>query len=146
LLTRTAATESYFDKIWDPAYPQQRDYFLSWFHYLYSTALDGNMRPGQAVLLAGVTGIGKTLLSRRIVGAALGGYTDASNYLLGKTEFNKECAETAIWSVDDNRGGSTWEKHDEFSNAIKRYVANPSIPYHPKYRDATTVPWLGRIL
>lgn len=138
--------DEFFTKLWDPKFPEQYDYFMSWFHRLYTTARDGEMKQGQAVFIAGPTGQGKTLLGRKIVGAALGGFADAASYILGKTEFNKEAAEKAVWCVDDNRGGSTWEKHDELSNAIKRMVANPSIPYHPKYRDATTLTWMGRIM
>lgn len=137
---------TYFEKIWDSSFPQQREIFLAWFKRLYQSAHEGNLKSGQALIIAGDTGLGKTLLSRRIIGAALGGFTDAGSYLLGKTEFNKEAAETAVWSVDDNRGGATWEKHDEFSNALKRYVANPQIPYHPKFKDATTITWRGRIV
>jgi uncharacterized protein DUF5906 len=138
--------EKFFENLFDPTYPIQRDLFLSWFYRLYTSALEGNLKAGQAVFTVGPTGQGKTLLGYRIVGGALGGYTDAAGYILGKTEFNKECAETAVWCVDDNRGGSTWEKHDELSNGIKRLVANPSISYHPKYRDASTITWVGRIL
>lgn len=138
--------KAFFDNIFDPAEPVQRDVFLAWFQRFYSSAAAGNLRGGQAVIIAGLTGLGKTLLSRKIIGAAMGGFTDAGEYLLGKTSFNKEAAETAVWSVDDNRGGTTWEKHDEFANALKRYVANPQIPYHPKFKDATTVTWRGRIV
>lgn len=138
--------KTYFDNIFDPAEPLQRDVFLAWLQRFYASAAEGNLRGGQAVIIAGNTGLGKTLLSRKIIGAAMGGFTDAGEYLLGKTSFNKEAAETAVWSVDDNRGGTTWEKHDEFANALKRYVANPQIPYHPKFKDATTVTWRGRIV
>ena len=137
--------KTYFDNIFDSSAPIQRDIFLAWFQRLYKSAYEGDLQAGQAIIIAGPTGTGKTLLNRKVVGAALGGFTDAAEYLLGKTNFNKEAAETAVWCVDDNRGGATWEKHDEFANSLKRYVANPQIPYHPKFRDATTVTWRGRI-
>lgn len=138
--------QTYFDNIFDPTEPIQRDLFLAWFQRLYKSSYEGNILAGQAVIIAGPTGTGKTLMNYKIIGAALGGHTDAAEYLLGKTAFNKEAAETAVWCVDDNRGGATWEKHDEFANALKRYVANPKIPYHPKFKDATTVTWRGRIV
>src|SRR5438067_1319969 len=138
--------KEFFDKIWDPAHPEQKDVFLAWFHRFYRSAYEGQLRSGHAIIIAGDTNLGKTLFSRKIVGATMGGFTDAGSFLLGKTEFNKEAAECAVWAVDDNRGSSTLEKHDEFSDAIKRFVANPQIPYHPKFRDATTVTWRGRII
>src|SRR5438132_4097980 len=138
--------QEFFDKIWDPAYPEQKDIFLAWFHRFYSSAYDGQPRSGHAIIIAGGTNMGKTLLSRQIVDATMGGFTDAGSFHLGKTEFNKEAAECAVWAVDDNRGGATWAKHDEFSNALKRFVANPQIPYHSKFQDATTVTWRGRIV
>jgi hypothetical protein len=135
------------ESVWDKTdHDLQRDTFLAWFQRLYLSALEGNMKAGQAIVIAGGKGIGKTLFSRKVIGAALGGFTDASNYLLSKTAFNKEAAETAVWSVDDDRGGTNWELHDNFANAVKKYVANPQIPYHPKYRDETTVTWRGRII
>ncbi len=121
--------KKYFDNIFDAGEPLQRDIFLAWYQRMYKSAYEGNLLAGQAVIIAGPTGIGKTLLNYKILGAAMGGHTDAAEYLLGKTAFNKEAAETAMWCVDDNRGGATWEKHDEFANALKRYVANPKIPY-----------------
>lgn len=136
----------YLDHAFDPSAPEQLDIFLAWFQRLYVSALQGRIQAGQALVFAGPIGTGKTLCSRRIIGGALGGFTDAAEYLLGKTSFNKEAAEVAIWSIDDNRGGATWEKHDELSNAIKRTAANPQIPYHPKFRDATMVSWRGRIV
>jgi hypothetical protein len=138
--------KEYVNNIWDSDYPQQREIFRAWFKRLYQSAYEGNLKAGQTIIIAGPTDLGKTLFSRKVIGAALGGFTDASSYLLSRTEFNKECAETAVWCVDDNRGGATWEKHDEFSNALKRYTANPQIPYHPKYRDSTMVTWRGRIV
>lgn len=136
----------FFEKIWDPKFPEQKEVFFAWFRRLYESACEGDLQAGQALIIAGGVGLGKTLLSRKIVGAAVGGFTDAGSVLLGKTDFNKEAVEKAIWAVDDNRGGATWMKHSEFSNALKRFAANPQIPYHPKFKDSATVTWKGRII
>ena len=113
---------------------------------IYESCLAGKLESGQALVVAGGPGIGKTVFMRMCLAQSVGGFSDAGSFLLGKTDFNKEAAENTIWNVDDNRGASTWEKHEEFSNALKRFVANTQIPYHPKFKDSTTVTWMGRII
>lgn len=133
-------------KAWDDPQDQQRDSFLFWLKHYYGSALNGNLQPGQAIVIAGEHDRGKTFFARQVIARALGGGVEASGYLLGETSFNKACAESACWNVDDTRGSATWDKHDEFSNALKRHVANPTVTYHPKFRDAFDLPWKGRII
>lgn len=136
----------FFENSFDPEYPQQKDYFLAWLKHFYESAFRGNIQPGQAVIIAGEADRGKTFLSRFIIGNIMGGFADAGTYLLGETHFNKSCAEHALWCIDDSKGSSTWDKHDAFSAALKKHVANPTVQYHPKFRDAFEIPWKGRII
>lgn len=138
--------DKFFGNCWDPNYKQiQYDSFMAWFQRFYLSALEGRLESGHAIMIGGPTSTGKTLLNYHIVGNAVGGHADAANFILGKTIFNRECAESAYWAVDDDRGSSTWERRDEFSNCLKRLVANTRMAYHAKYKDEQTVDWRGRI-
>ena len=124
----------------------QMDYFLAWFQRLWTSARDKQLAQGQMMVLAGDAGQGKTFLSRCIIGAALGGSVDASDILQGRTNFNKQAAETCIWRIDDATYASNRSEASKFGETLKRQVANPVATYHPKFRDAVEFPWRGRIV
>ena len=124
----------------------QMDYFLAWFQRLWTSARAKQLFQGQMLVLAGSAGQGKTFMSRCIIGAALGGSVDASDILQGKTNFNKQAAETCIWRVDDAAGSANRTEALKFGDTLKKHVANPIAVYHPKFRDAVEFPWRGRIV
>lgn len=124
----------------------QMDYFLAWFQRLWISARAHQLAQGQMLVIAGDAGQGKTFLSRCIIGAALGGSVDASDILQGRTNFNKQAAETAIWRIDDATYASSRGEAARFGETLKRQAANPVATYHPKFRDAVEFPWKGRIV
>lgn len=136
----------FFFKVWDEKYPCQRDYFLAWFKRFWLSAYDRQIQSGHAVVIAGEPGSGKTLLNYHILGSAVGGWSDAGDVLMGEVSFNKEAAESALLCVDDNKGAATYQQHRAFSEAIKKHVANPTVPYKAKFRDSFTIPWAGRVV
>jgi len=136
----------FFEKIWDPAEPQQRDYFLAWFQRFYLNALLGNPKPGQAIVVAGLPGIGKTFLSWRIVGRALGGFSDGARFLKGETSFNKEIAEVPLLAIDDSEIADDVAARNRFTSTVKKFVADPQITYHPKGVDEISIPCKNRII
>ncbi|HEV3100145.1 MAG TPA: hypothetical protein VGY75_10580 [Candidatus Udaeobacter sp.] len=80
-----------------------KDVFLAWMHRFYTTAMQGALDKGQALFLAGNTGVGKTLLSTHVIANSVGGGTDATSYLMGDTTFNKNLFKVACWEVHDAR-------------------------------------------
>jgi hypothetical protein len=108
--------------------------------------MDGKLLQGQAVFLAGDTGRGKTFFSNRIVGSLVGGHADASQYLMGKTSFNKDLFHKPFWTVDDALPGDNNQDHKAFSTMIKRVTANNMFEFHAKFRDACQVSWSGRVM
>jgi hypothetical protein len=132
--------------VWDPAFPEQMEYFLAWFKRFYVGCLDRKLDSGHAVFIAGDVGIGKTLWSHRVVGDSVGGSAEASKYFLKETSFNEELSAVALWTVDDAIGAPSWEKHAQFSAAIKRFVASDEIRSEAKYKNSITVPANGRAL
>jgi hypothetical protein len=120
-------------------------YFLAWFKRLYMALLEGRLDQGQLMILLGPTGRGKTLLTNQIIGRAVGGYADASDYLSGNTSFNRDLCGSAMWVVDDQVAASTYADQRKFVELTKRCVANPRLEYHAKYADAVSLPWAGRV-
>jgi len=135
--------EKFLNTLLDPA--EQYDFLISWLAYHYRACVNRAPRSGQAVFLAGGTNVGKTFLSRAVIGGLVGGFGEAQPFLLGEDNFNRELFEHALWSIDDGSVASNFQIHKKFSEAIKRVVANPSIRCNGKYRTASTVPWQGRI-
>ena len=134
-----------FDPI-DAGGATQLDFFLAWFQRLWMSARDNNLAQGQMLAVAGSAGQGKTFLSMRVIGAALGGSVDASALLQDRTNFNKQAAETCIWRIDDGAGAGSAVEAARFGDALKGHVANPIATYHPKYRDSVDLPHKGRIV
>jgi hypothetical protein len=120
-------------------------YFLAWFKRLYLAAVEHRLDQGQLLILLGPTGRGKTLLTNQIIGRAVGGFSDASDYLSGNTSFNRDLCGAAMWVVDDQVAASTYADQRKFVELTKRCVANPRLEYHAKYADAVTLPWSGRV-
>jgi hypothetical protein len=128
-----------------PAQPPKK-IFLAWFKRTYLTALQGNMHKGHALFIVGKVGLGKTLLSTKIVGGAMGGGSEAADFLLGSSDFNKELAHVGVWNIDDGKANSDPKSHQKFADMIKRAVANPSMSYHGKNKDQQRVEWNGRVI
>src|SRR5438105_4873527 len=75
----------WLDAIFDPA--EQLPYFLAWHKHFYESAYLGKPMPGQNIFLMGGVGVGKTLMAWRYVGASVGGFADASSFLVRGSTF-----------------------------------------------------------
>jgi hypothetical protein len=126
--------------------PCTLDYIYSWLARIYLSVLGRYPAQGQALLLVGPTGRGKTLLSNLVMGGLLGGCEDASDYLAGKTSFNKLLCGRGLWVIDDTVSAASFQDQRKATELIKRTVANPKVDYHAKYVDAMTLPWTGRVI
>jgi hypothetical protein len=136
--------------IWDTAVDEngvgQKEYFLAWLKRFWESGRAGRLLSGQMVFIAGGAGQGKTFLSSFIMGQISGGHSDASGYLLGGGDFNKELVEVGVWSVDDGMATIDGTSRKTFSANVKKVVAQTEILYHPKFQDATKLPWQGRVV
>jgi len=124
----------------------ERQYFLGWWKRLYCSALQGELLKGHALFIVGGVNLGKTLLGLRMVGPSVGGCVDASKYVAGTSEFNKEACEVALRCIDDGTVSSDPASHRRFSEGVKAMVANPQSNYRAMYRDAQSMEWNGRLL
>ena len=122
------------------------DYFYSWLKRFHSAVLNKVQLQGQALLLVGPTGRGKSLLSNKIISGLVGGFSDASDYLSGQTKFNKDLGKVASWVIDDTTSAASFQDQRRATELLKRAVANPRVEYMAKYADAMSIPWTGRVI
>jgi hypothetical protein len=134
----------------DPQFDERRgsasDHFLAWLQRYWMSSLSGKPQLGQISIIAGPPGCGKTLLSTFILGQIMGGCSDAGNFLIGGSQFNKELGEVGLWNIDDGMSASSLMQHKRFTEALKAHVANPQVVYRAMYKDAVKMPWRGRIV
>jgi len=134
----------YIGTLFDPH--EQLDFFLSWTKRFYETAYELKLQSGQNLFIIGSTGVGKTLLSTQVLAKLVGGNATAENYLLGKTDFNSQLFESALWTVDDTSSSNDVASHRRFSTIIKRMAANTTFEFHAKFQVPCQVRWQGRVV
>lgn len=126
--------------------PVQLDYFISWLAHFYKGCYYRKPSPGQNVVLVGGTGLGKTFLMRKIIGALVGGFTEAKEWIYGQTTFNSDLFENALWCIDDGGNPKGANGHRAMSEAFKRLAANDSFYCNEKFRKGSMVSWSGRAM
>lgn len=124
---------------------KQLDYFLARWRRAYQSCLVRQPLPGQGIILAGATGLGKTAIGRGLVGKSMGGFAEPGAYLTGATTFNSELFDYGVWCLDDQTNLSSETVHRLYSEGLKRGVANTDHSVNEKFRKATSVPWSGLI-
>lgn len=134
---------NFFAGFFDPQ--EQLEYFLAWLQRLYKSSLAKTPLSGQAVFVAGPVSQGKTFLSNYIISKMLGGHADASDFLLGDTNFNDHLFSVAVWTVDDTTPGADPSKHTRYSAIVKKMAANKHFLINGKYKGAAMIPWRGRV-
>ncbi len=135
---------NYLGGFFDPH--EQLDFFLAWLQRFYVSCAELKIESGQNIFVIGPTGIGKTLLSSQVIAKLVGGNAAAENYLLGKTDFNSQLFETAVWTVDDTSANNDAAAHRKFSTIVKRMAANTTFEYHAKFQIPCQVRWQGRVI
>ena len=124
----------------------QRERFMSEWAYAYKNACAGTPRNGHTLFVAGPPGVGKNFLSECLYGPSLGGFADASEYLLGRTRFNSNLFRVGVWTCNDTVTKGDAKERAVFAKTLKKMAANQVHIVEAKYRNASSVPWEGRIV
>jgi hypothetical protein len=125
---------------------EPRERFLAWLSVFYASGYNQKPQLGQNVFIVGPTNIGKTFLNRYVVGGLVGGFKEATEYLLGDDGFGSELYESPLWVMDDATMRDDPKRQRIFSEMLKRMAANAEFRCHGKYQTPVMVQWLGRIL
>lgn len=132
-----------FDSLYDPK--KQLEFFLAWHKHFYTSAFEWKPRPGSNFTMAGAAGIGKTLVNRQCVGVSVGGFVDASNFLVEGETFNSHLLEKPLWCLDDDAPAGSAASQARMRAQIKKCAANQEFLHNAKFEKATMGPWNGRI-
>lgn len=121
---------------------EQTPYFLGWL----KTAVQGLYGPrdqrryGQALILCGAKGCGKSVLQTKVITGALGGRMGRPfGWLAGQTDFNSELFECVHLSIEDEYAQWDLKSRREFGAGLKRLTANVDQKLHRKGLPAYTM-------
>lgn len=130
------------DVLYVPTFPQL-DHWKAWFQHFYRSAYLWLPYPGQFTILSGAMGCGKTLVNREVVGASVGGYVDASGYIVYGEAFNAHLFQRPHWVIDDDVPSSA--SRTKLAAAIKKLVSNQQFVCNEKFLKQSMVEWMGRL-
>lgn len=128
--------------------PQLR-FLISWLSHFYVKSARMSSEPGrgQALILAGPAGTGKSFFARQLLGQLMGGAVDADKFYLEGSRFNSSIVSAPIHLIDDKLGAKSQRTRLQFTEALKIVVANATLRYEAKFGSSLeTVPWPGRVV
>lgn len=123
----------------------QRERFLAAWAYAYRNAYAGHPRNGHVLFIAGEPGVGKNFLTECLYGPSLGGYVDASEYLLARTRFNDGLFNVGVWTCNDSVTKGDAQERTVFARMLKKMSANVRHVWEGKYKQAASLDWSGRV-
>lgn len=125
---------------------KQVEYILAWLKRFYQSHL--NLKPlwGQAVIMAGDHGGGKSLFMNGVVGGLVGAGERAKEFLRGESRFSAELISSPLWVMDDEDGEGSYRARAAISAKVKDVVASGKAPYRQKFGVEVSVPWSGRVM
>lgn len=123
----------------------QLAHVTAWFHFIYMRALAWAPQPSCYSYFLGGPGVGKTFLSREVFGRSLGGYVDASDYLVEGSSFNSHLYHYPYWALDDDNPSSNPASALRFQAALKKMVANDQHLNNEKFVVSGMTEWRGAI-
>lgn len=121
-------------------------HFIGWLHVWLKSCHEGEPRKGHAMFLVGPPGTGKTLLSTQVVARMVGGFTEATQYIVEGNRFNEAMFEKCLLTIDDAIPGTNPGAHARFSAMIKAVVANGTFRYEKKFGKALDAAFDGRLM
>lgn len=126
---------------------KQRLTFCLWIARACRGIFEQRLLSGQALILAGPRGNGKTLLQEEIITAMLGGRMVKARgwYLDAQAKFNVELFKAEHHVLSDENASRDYRARREFGQKIKDAVANNQHSCHPKHVDSITLPARWRL-
>lgn len=135
---------SFLTSFFDP--PEQLNYFFAWLKHFYANGLAQVPRPGQALVIAGPPGRGKTFLSTGLIAGMVGGSVNAKGFLVDQQQWTEAVTTKPLMCVDDALAASDHQTHLRFTSLLKKMVADRTITYNEKFKKVGEVDWIGRVV
>ena len=123
----------------------QRPYFYGWLKCAVECLQSGLRRPGQAIVLAGPPGSGKSLI-QSLITQVLGGRSERPfTYLVGESSFNAEVFSCVHQLIEDEISTRDMRSRRRIGTAIKGMVANETQRCRRMRTDAIALKPMWRI-
>ena len=103
-------------------------------------------QPGQALILAGGVGLGKSFFAEQIVGNLMGGTQEATNYFIEGSQFTDDLTNKPVLLIDDKACDTDSRARAKFTMRVKALVAKAKITHHAKFQTPVEVPYRGRLI
>jgi hypothetical protein len=118
----------------------QLDYFLGWLKTAIEALRDGQIRQGQALVLAGPRNCGKSLLQNQIITPLLGGRSAKPyQFMSSQTQFNSDLFGAEHQMIEDEIPSADMRTRRNFGTMIKQFTATEEIRCHGKYKPGLTL-------
>ncbi len=114
--------------------------FRLWLKFGYEALRENQRRHGQALVLCGPSGGGKSVVQSKIITAVLAGrQADPKSYLNGKTDFNSELIASEHLKIEEIPSSVRYDDRLLLGEKIKELCVNHSQRLHEKNKVAGTV-------
>ena len=130
-----------FDLFDDPDHPEldQIPYVVGWLKVAYESLLHKQLRPGQALAIAGPRDCGKSLLQALITEILGGRSAKPYRYMSGATEFNGDLFGAEHLMIEDEVAFTDIRARRHFGARIKDFTVNATQSCHGKNRPALSL-------
>lgn len=122
----------------DPAM-DQRPYFYGWVKIAVESLRAGVRTPGQALVIAGPKGSGKSLLQNLLTPILGGRVANPFQFMTGGTSFNKDCFGAEHLKIEDEASSKDIRTRTHFGIQIKNLTVNETHRCHGKFQNAVSL-------
>ncbi len=110
--------------------------FYGWLHTAATALRQGDLMPGQALVLAGPARCGKSLLQNLITDMLGGRSAKPYSFMTGGTQFNSELFKAEHLMIEDEAPSTDFRSRRNLGNFFKQLTVNEDQRLHAKGRDA----------
>lgn len=119
----------------EPHGETQFQVLLGWLAVAVQSLYRKSRRPGQALVLAGPAGCGKSVIQNQIITPLLGGRSaKCAPYLQGRTDFNGELFGAEHLMLEDESAETCIRARLALASHVKQVCVNEVQPCHAKHR------------
>lgn len=120
-------------------------YFLAWLKVAYEALRAGRRQPGQAVVMCGPHGCGKSLLQQLVTEVLGGRVAKPYQVMTGGTGFNADLFGAEHLCIEDEQPSTDIRARRAFGSQIKNVTVAVDQRMHPKHRNALVLRPFWRI-
>jgi hypothetical protein len=114
--------------------------FLLWLKFGYEAVKNQCPRPGQCLVLAGLSGKGKGILQTYIISRILGGrHADPKKWLSGAEKFNEELIQSEHLKIEEIPASVRHDERSALGERIKELCVNHTQSLRGMHKSSVTV-------